>query len=539
MKKRAFTEYISLFLLTIGIASCTDLDEKVFSSVTEETYNYTVNDFGPNIAGAYAALNYGYVGTYWQTQELTGCCISTPANSTGWDDGGIYKRLQFHNWNSELGQILDLWNNYYTGAILCNSAIDKIERGLIPAPSDAEIQSGLAELRALRAYYYWILFDNFGDIPLVTTMSQDLPEKTPRAEVYDFVVRELSEVIPSLNEEQGGNMYGRINRWAGKAILANVYLNAEVYTGTARWNECLSQCNDIINSGKCDLSPEFKDSFRAQGVESSKEVLFTIPYDYNRGVVGNYLFMNSWHSELQKKFLLNAVPNAAGGPKGTTQFIDTYQEGDSRLEDTWLMGQQFDAEGNPLYGVYDKKGELLIFSKELPDGNYTNEMEGYRYNKQEVPAGSEWSCSTDIPLLRYSEVLLMKAECLLRTNQPGAGELVTEVRKRAFKANPSKAIVTDDELKENSSYKWGVVEKYQITDPGNQDPIEFGRLFDERCWEFVWEGYTRRDMIRFGIFCKKSWLSHKPQGDHRIVFPIPQRAVDANPKLTQNPAYAN
>ena len=370
-------------------------------------------------------------------------------------------------------------------------------------------------------------------------MSQDLPEKTPRAEVYNFVVRELSEVIPSLNEEQGGNMYGRINKWAGKAILANVYLNAEVYTGTARWNECLSQCNDIINSGKCDLSPEFKDSFRAQGVESSKEVLFTIPYDYNRGVVGNYLFMNSWHSELQKKFLLNAVPNAAGGPKGTTQFIDTYQEGDSRLEDTWLMGQQFDAEGNPLYGVYDKKGELLIFSKELPDGNYTNEMEGYRYNKQEVPAGSEWSCSTDIPLLRYSEVLLMKAECLLRTNQPGAGELVTEVRKRAFKANPSKAIVTDDELKENSSYKWGVVEKYQITDPGNQDPIEFGRLFDERCWEFVWEGYTRRDMIRFGIFCKKSWLSHKPQGDHRIVFPIPQRAVDANPKLTQNPAYAN
>ena len=199
-----------------------------------------------------------------------------------------------------------------------------------------------------------------------------------RSEVYDFVVRELSEVIPSLNEEQGGNMYGRINKWAGKAILANVYLNAEVYTGTARWNECLSQCNDIINSGKCDLSPEFKDSFRAQGVESSKEVLFTIPYDYNRGVVGNYLFMNSWHSELQKKFLLNAVPNAAGGPKGTTQFIDTYQEGDSRLEDTWLMGQQFDAEGNPLYGVYDKKGELLIFSKELPDGNYTNEMEGYR-----------------------------------------------------------------------------------------------------------------------------------------------------------------
>ena len=111
MKKRTFTEYIFLFLLTIGITSCTNLDEKVFSSVTEETYNYTVNDFGPNIAGAYAALNYGYVGTYWQTQELTGCCISIPANASGWDDGGIYKRLQFHNWNSELVEQLLYWCN--------------------------------------------------------------------------------------------------------------------------------------------------------------------------------------------------------------------------------------------------------------------------------------------------------------------------------------------------------------------------------------------------------------------------------------------
>lgn len=110
MKKRTFTEYISLFLLTIGIASCTNLDEKVFSSVTEETYNYTVNDFGPNIAGAYAALNYGYVGTYWQTQELTGCCISIPCKqAVGMTE--VFINVCIHNWNSELGQILDLWNN--------------------------------------------------------------------------------------------------------------------------------------------------------------------------------------------------------------------------------------------------------------------------------------------------------------------------------------------------------------------------------------------------------------------------------------------
>ncbi len=535
--KKIKIKLLLLIGVIISMVGCdTSLNEKVFSSITEQNYNYSEADFGPNIAGAYIALRYNYVGSYWQSQELSGCCIVTPANSTGWDDGGIYKRFHFHNWNSELGQIRDLWNNYYAGVVLCNSAINRVENDIIKAPSEQLKEEGLAELKVLRAYYYWVLMDNFGDIPLVTTLSQEFPEKASRTKVYDFLIDELTESIPKLNEEQGGKMYGRMNKWAGRTLLANIYLNAEVYTGTPRWDECLKECDEIIKSKKCALSPNFRDSFRASGVESSKEVLFTIPYDYARGIVGNFLFMNSWHSELQKKFQTNAVPNMAGGPKGITQFINTYQADDSRLDDTWLHGQQFDAEGNLLYGVYDKKGEPLVFSKELPDGKYTNEMEGYRFNKMEVSPGSEWSCNTDIPLFRYSEVLMMKAECLLRLGKSGAGQLVTEVRERAFKNNPKKAMVTDEELKANSAYQWGYVENYQITEKGDQTPVNLGRLFDERCWEFVWEGHTRRDMIRFSLYTTKSWLSHKPIGDN-IVFPIPQEALNSNPKLIQNPNY--
>ena len=516
---------------------CNNLDEVVYSSVTEQTYNYSVNDFVPNVAAAYAALSYNYVYCYWQTQELSGCCIVTPPNSTGWDDGGIFKRLHFHTWNSELSQIEDLWNNYYKGVLLCNSAIERIENGIIPAPSEEIKQEGLAELKALRAYYYWILMDNFGDIPFVLTTNKDLPKKTARSDIFDYLVNELLEVIPYLSEEQNEKTYGRISKWAGKAILANLYLNAEIYTGTPYWEECIEQCNDIIASGKCQLSPNYKDSFRTYGVESSTEVLFTIVYDFNRGIYGSYLWGNSWHSELQKKFLTDATPNGAGGPKGITQFINTYQEGDTRLEDTWLMGQQFDAEGNPLYGIYDQAGELLIFTKEIPNANFTKEMEGYRINKYEVEEGAQWSSDGDIPLIRYSEVLLMKAECLLRTGQPGAGALVTEVRRRNFKSNPEKAVVTDEELKNNSCYQWGYVENYDIVDPGDQTPIPFGRMFDEWCWEFAWEAHTRRDMIRFGIFTQKSWLSHKPVGDYKIVYPMPESALIANPELVQNPDY--
>ncbi len=210
---------------------------------------------------------------------------------------------------------------------------------------------------------------------------------------------------------------------------------------------------------------------------------------------------------------------------------------DSRLTDTWLMGPQYDANGEQLKGTYDKQGEPFVYTKEVPSASYTSEMEGYRMNKFEVAEGSTHNSTTDIPVFRYTHVLLMKAECLLRTNQGGAGELVTQVRQRAFKDSPAKATVTDEQLRQNSAYQYGYVENYQIVDPGNQDPIQFGRLLDEYGWELVWEMHRRRDLIRFGIYTKKSWLSHKPQGDYRTVFPIPDGIINANPNLEQNPNY--
>lgn len=525
-------------LALLAGTSCTNLDEVMYSGITEDSYNYSEDDLPGIIMGCYKPLSDNYVGGYWQTQELTGCCISTPANASGWDDGGIYKSLQFHTWTSELGQPGYVWDIYYSGVILCNRALEKVETGLVPISSESVKKTAIAELKTLRAYYHWILMDNFGDVPLILTTSQDLPSATPRKEVYASIVSDLVENIPSLDEEQGKMMYGRMNKWAGKTLLANVYLNAQVYTGTPEWEKCLQQCEDIISDSPCSLSENFKDSFMATGVESSMEVLFTIPFDYDRWIVGNYLYMNSWHETLKDKFLTNAAPNAAGGPKGTTQFLDTYDPDDSRIDDTWLRGPQFAADGvTPLMGRYDCVGQQINFTKELPDGHYTNEMEGWRYNKQEVLPKTEWSSSADVPLFRYAEVLLMKAECLLRLGRPGAGDVVTQLRQRAFRKHPEKAIVTDDQLRQNSAYNWGKVENYQIVDPGDQAPVEFGRLFDEWCWEFVWEGYTRRNMIRFGIFTTKSWLSHTPNGDHRTVFPLPDYVVNSNPNLKQNPNY--
>ena len=530
-------------VLCVGglISSCSNnLDEKVYSLVTEETYNYSTEDFHPTVASVYSYLRFIGHDNYWATQELTGDCIVNPPNSSGWDDGGTYRMLHYHKWTSEQNHVRVMWEKFYQGVVLCNTVIDQIENGVLPAPSDDEKRKGLAELRAVRAYYNWLICDNFGDAPLLKTRTSELPEKSSRKDIYQFVVDELKEVIPDLDEQQGGNMYGRINKWAGMTLLANVYLNAKVYIGEEHWQDCLDVCDQIITSSPCGLSENYNASFRATGTESSKEILFTIPFDKTLAG-GQSIHMFSWHGELQKKFKLEATPWGSGSGMALTQFIDTYDENDTRLTDTWLMGDQYTPEGELLLCTYDMKGQPLSYIKDVKDGNYTIETDGYRMFKFEVPEGTTGSSDTDFPLHRYSEVLLMKAECLLRLGKPGAGDLVTEVRRRNFKNNPEKAVVTDNDLKANSSYQYGTVINYVNQHNGDQSPIEFGRLLDELGWEFAWEMHRRRDLIRFGIYTKKNWLSHDAagEGDYRTVFPIPEAALTSNPQLTQNPDYAS
>ena len=533
-----YTKFFLALCCSGTIVSCSnDLDEKVYSKITEQTYNYTVDDFSPSIASVYSQLrSFPSHGGYFTTQEVSADAIVMPPNASGWDDGGVYRRMHYQTWNSEQGHVSEIWSNFYQGALLCNKVIEQIENGILPASSEADKTMGLAELRAMRAYYYWQICDNFGDAPLVTTTTMELPSKSNRKEIFDFIVKELKEIIPSLSEEQGGNFYGRMNKWAAKTLLANIYLNTKVYTGEEHWDDCIQQCDDIINSNRFALSDNYKDPFRSTGVETSKEVIFTIPFDANIAG-GNSIHMFSWHGELKKKYETEATPWGYGSAMGVTQFIDTYDPEDSRLADSWLMGEQRAADGSPLYGTYDKMGEPLVYTKDLPVGNYTSEMEGFRMNKFEIVKGEQSSSETDVPLFRYAEVLLMKAECLLRSGKPGAGLLVTEVRKRAFKDNPELAIVTDAQLQENSSYQYGYVEHYTVTDKGNTDLIRFGRMYDELGWEFAWEMHRRRDAIRFGVYTKKSWLSHKPQGDYRSVFPIPEKVLTSNPNLEQNPHY--
>lgn len=216
MKRIKIAYMLSLLASAILVGCDNSLDETIYSEITEQGYNYTSADFDPNIAGAYAPLRSATQMSFWQMQELSSCEVVTAPNISGWNDGGIYLQLHYHNWNSELGCISAVWNGYYQGIVLCNAAIEKVQNDVFPGIAEERKKEGLAELRALRSYYYWLVCDNFGDAPLVTTTAHNLPEKSSRKEIYDFIVKELVEAIPDLSENQDKTTYGRFNKWGAK-----------------------------------------------------------------------------------------------------------------------------------------------------------------------------------------------------------------------------------------------------------------------------------------------------------------------------------
>ncbi len=527
----------SLAILLLTIISCNDLTETVYTDITEDSYVYSEDDISAVIGPVYSTMRdfFSYRG-FQGLQETTTDQLVMPANASGWDDGGIYKKLHLHTWTSEAVQIKNIWHSLYKGAIHANRIIEQIENGTIPFSSEETKKTYLAEITVARAFYYWLIIDNFGDVPFVTTTAQELPAKTDRAAIYSAIVTDINNVMGDLNSENSTSIYGRFNKWGAKTLLANLYLNAKVYTGTAAWDNCLAECNDIIASGKYSLETNYADCFASDN-ESSAETIFAMPSDE---INGSGMHINyTLHAASKAKYNLRTTPYGAGCGKAVSQFIDTYDPEDSRIDDTWEHGLQYDDDGvTPLLCTYDRAGEQLNYTKDLPNGLYTAEDEGYRIIKFKPEMGAAYNMNNDLPFFRYAQVLMMKAECLLRKGDAGAAAtIVTEVRKRAFKENIEKAAVTGEQLTADSKYQYGYVENYVITNPGDQATVEYGGFYDELGYEFACEWMRRRDMIRFGTYTTKSWLSHTPQGSYTSVLPIPQSVLDANPNLEQNPDY--
>jgi hypothetical protein len=523
---------IAAVTLTGLFGACTDLSETPHDTLTDDDLGSSPEVLQALTAPVYTRLTDIMFGwqAYFDLQAECSDEIVTPARPNGWVDGGTYRALHMHTWNSFQGQPRGLWNRVY-GAL-------NILNGVILTYQEMEGVEGLiAELRALRAFYYYLLLDNFGNVPIVTeedvTKAGFLPEQSTRTQVFEFIEDELTEIMPLLNEQK---VYGQMNKWAAKMVLAKIYLNAEVYTGTTRWDEAIAQVDDIIASNLFELENDYHANFIVEN-QGSSEQIFSIVFDKTRSGWFHYPW-KTLHPSSRATYDLSEQP--WGGSCGIPQFIDTYDTDDDRFN-IWIKGPQFASNGSPVYNSMDPAlaDVQLNYTKQIGDVDETKEYEGYRIGKFQIERGvTGTAISNDVPFFRYADALMIKAECLLRKGQADdAATIVTDVRTRAFTSDPDKATVTGTELLQGSSYNYGTYKNgVMLTTEGGGD-IQYGRFFDELGYEFAAEFHRRQDMIRFGVFTTKSWLTHKPNGNHRALFDIPQSALDANPNLSHNPGY--
>lgn len=511
--------------LMLTTSSCFNLDEEVYSEVTEKSFIASDNDIVALMASGYTPLRYimDWQGLF-DVQEEPGDIIVTPTRPNGWDDGGTYKRMHWHSWNTQEWQPRNTWLKSYEAINNINRVISQIEAGSLPVTVD-QASKITAELRALRALWYSILCDTHGNIPLVIKYSDEIPDQKTRTEVYNFIVDELNEVLPLLPTNVDKSTYGRMTQWSAYQLLARMYLNAGVYKGSEEWEKCIIACNKIIDSQLFDLDPDYRSIFKTEN-QNTPEMVFAVPYDE--------IYGTGWNAHMKQllpdhRYVFNLLAQPWGGSSANPQFIDSYDPNDKRFGYTWLHGDQINLSDGSV---------VMTLVKEMPSIFLCDFTEGFRVGKYELKSGAKSSLSNDFPYFRYTDVLMMKAECLLRTGHADdAATIVTQIRGRAFD-DPADALVTGDELLGNTTIQYGTLdENGNIDEPGDQTPVQYGRFLDELGWEFAAESRRRTDMIRFGVYQTKSWYNHVPLGSHTILFPIGEPELNTNPKLKQNPGY--
>jgi hypothetical protein len=532
-------------LLTATVASCTKLKDKSYNQIVSEQFEPKPDNIGSLVGAAYIPWRslFNKWQSYFWAQEICTDELVIPKRPWGWVDDGGYRRFHYHSWTAEDAIITNCWQRAYSGVTTCNRVIDQIETGKLDV-GDAKANI-LAELKVLRATYYWVLCDMYGNVPIVTQFDvpEDfLPEQSTRKEVFDFIVKDIKDNIPNLKEERDQSTYGRINKWAAFTLLAKMYLNAEVYTGTPMWNDCIAACDSVINSGKYVMEARQKAVYVTNN-ESSKEIIWAFVYD------SKYLnqYWDDWNAfdhhmqtlpqEMQRTFNLQNSP--WGGICAIPQFIETFdQVNDDRFKQNWIRGVQRASNGEVLMVENgEHKGQVLNLINVLPSIDSTEANHGLRLGKFEVALKSASILDNDFPFFRFTDIWMMKAECLLRTGKSAdAAAIVTDVRRRSFIDDPSKATVTGAELMQGSKYPYGQRDKYGSTNEGGAN-IQYGRFLDELGYEFFEEAHRRQDLIRFGVFTTKKWFSHTTSAPHKILFPIPQVEINKNSKLDQNFGY--
>jgi starch-binding outer membrane protein, SusD/RagB family len=518
---------ISVFIVCISLlASCTkDLNRTPrYSTTSDELYKneagyksslakiyaglaLTGNN-GPDGSGDLGGIDEGfssYLRQYWQLQELP-----TDEAVIAWNDQTI-KDFHDMDWTSADNFNRALYSRIFYQITLANSFIseaaeDKIaSRGITGADAD-KVKLYRAEARFLRALSYWHALDLYGNTTFVTEDDQVgafLPKQATRKELFDYVEAECKD-IETLLPNPKANEYARADKAALWMLLANLYLNAEVYTGTAKYTDAIAQVNKVIAAGYT-LQPNYQHLFLADNHRSA-EIIFPVAFDGIRS--------RTWGGTT---YLVHAP---VGGDMNVNDFGIDFGWGGLRTTSA-LVNKFGDPSGNT-----DKRAQFQIAGQSLQIGNIGEFRDGYSIRKWRnitsggAPGSNVTWVDVDFPMFRLAEAYLIYAEAVLRGGTGGSAaqalNYVNQLRQRAY-GNTT----------------------------GNLTAISLADILDERARELHWEGKRRQDLIRYNLFTTGTylwpWKGGVPNGraveSFRNLYPIPSAEINVNTNLVQNTGY--
>jgi hypothetical protein len=517
-KMKAYPLYL---LAGLVVAACTDLATTVEDGIGEEVVEGTP----PPISDPTAAL----IGVYNQLRELRGVAntfalmghttdeMMGPTRGTDWSDFGVWRQLHAHTWDPSHGQVLGSWNQLNAGIFRATQVVD--------APASTAQQ--VAEARFLRAFFAFYVMDLFGQVPFRPSDAPTtaIPDVMDRTEAFAFIITDLRAARPQLPNLTSGIDAGAASQQAVDFLLARLYLNRAVYTTSTPaspsagpytfanqdMDSVIVRVQAIIDNPYTDLTA-YWDNFHWDNTTRSNELVFV--KRETAGTGGN--FTTFWWTLHYN----NSPSGCCNGFVTLGAFYDLFETADVRRHayvpdmtpqtGIWagiLEGQQYDTYTDsvtPVGPLTDRGGNPLVFTREV-DLFYSNERMGLRVIKYLIKPDQFNEPGTDFIFFRYADALLMKAEAHFRKGEVAqALTIVNQIR-----TNRGASLLTS------------------ITE---QD------ILAERGRELYWEGWRRHDLVRFGAFTQ-AWEAKPASGAHRVMFPIPQRALDTNPNLVQIAGY--
>ncbi|MUP45938.1 RagB/SusD family nutrient uptake outer membrane protein [Gramella sp. BOM4] len=470
--------YKIMFILMLTISTgCEDqLEEEVFSELAPSTLFTSEKGLNSLLNAAYSSAHRSGFDQSWSPYFLG----TMPAGEV-WGVGGsiesVWQSLIDYNWDSNHGQLLPVWTTYYNSIRDANIVLDNLDND---AFSSDFRQRTEAEVHFLRGWAYSELYKYFGRLPLYKSSTDDpLLPRSSDEETRAFIEQELLEAIATLPTEPLS--FGRASKGVAMSVLAKFYLN------TKQWQKAADMSLEVIELGQYNLLPNYSDVFEITN-EGNSEIIWALPKD----AAGAGQFMNAliFPPDYPTPYPNNSV--YAARTYLFDDLVNSFEPTDTRTSRI-ITEWESTATGQLVMGL----GNDQSFPYKLPfDPNAVGPSAG-----------------NDIVVIRYADILLTRAEALNELNGPTqeAIDLINQVRTRAGATPLNLGGFNKDSLRD--------------------------AILREREWEFYFEGNAREDQIRHGVMISRAQARGKNAQDFHVLYPIPQRELDANPNLEQNPGY--